>query len=79
MSIDESALDGLRQTLAADDYRLAVREGGSTVEVRITAGPEACAECLVPKTIMRGLLESALGVQQDHIDLIYPTDVTTDA
>jgi len=74
MTIDESALDGLRSTLAADDYQLAVTESGSGVEVRITAGPDACEDCLVPKPLMRSLLGPALGVPEDAIVLIYPAD-----
>lgn len=72
MTIDESALDGLRATLAADDYGLAVAETGSGVEVRITAGPAACADCLVPEPIMRSILHAALGVPADDITLRYP-------
>lgn len=79
MSIDESALDRLRQTLAADDYRLTVRGAGPQFEVRISAGPGACEDCLVPRGIMRGLLEGALGVPQGDIALIYPTDTAPDA
>src|SRR5690606_21046704 len=56
VSIDESALSGLRSTLEADDYRMAVSESGSAVEVTITAGPDACEDCLVPKPIMRNIL-----------------------
>jgi hypothetical protein len=74
VTIDETALDGLRSTLAADDYRLAVAETGSGVDVRITAGPDACADCLVPKPIMRSLLTAALGVPEEQIVLVYPAD-----
>jgi hypothetical protein len=72
VSIDESALDGLRSTLAADDYALDVTESGSGVEVRITAGPNACEECLVPEPIMLSILAPALGVPADAISLVYP-------
>ena len=72
---NDSALDGLRTTLAADDYRMDLAEtGAGGVEVRITAGPEACADCLVPKAIMRNVLQDALGVPSDRIVLHYPGD-----
>lgn len=74
MTIDRGALAGLRGSLAADDYTLDVHEVGAGVEVRITAGPDACAECLVPKPIMRGILGGALGVPEDAITLVYPAD-----
>jgi hypothetical protein len=80
MSYDESALSGLRSTLEADDYRLSitesVTESGAGVEVTITAGPDACADCLVPKPIMRNILHAALGVPEDAIVLTYPGEST---
>jgi len=74
VSIDESALADLRGALAADDYQLAVAESADGVAVRITAGPAACEECLVPKPLMRSVLRDALGVAEESITLIYPTD-----
>ena len=76
MTIDESALTGLRSTLEADDYRMAVSESGDGVEVTITAGPQACEDCLVPKPIMRNILHAALGVPEDAIVLTYPADAS---
>jgi hypothetical protein len=76
VTIDETALSGLRSTLAADDYRMAVAEAGDTVEVTIIAGPAACDDCLVPKPIMRNILHAALGVPEDAIVLVYPADVS---
>ena len=76
MTIDENALSGLRSTLEADDYRMAVTESGSSVEVTITAGPAACHDCLVPKPIMRNILHAALGVPEDAIVLVYPADAS---
>ena len=76
MSIDESALSGLRSTLEADDYRMSISESGGTVEVTITAGADACADCLVPKPIMRNILHAALGVPEDAIVLRYPADAS---
>ena len=36
-------------------------------------GPGACADCLVPENLMRGILGQALGVPEDTIDLTYPS------
>jgi hypothetical protein len=74
VTIDETALAGLRATLAADDYVMEVHAEGPGVQVQITAGPEACADCLVPKPIMRSILHSALGVPEESIALVYPDD-----
>jgi len=64
----------LRSTLAADGYLMEIAEGGGRVRVTISATPEACADCLVPKDLMRGILGQALGVPDDAIDLTYPAD-----
>jgi hypothetical protein len=74
MTADESALTAIRTTLAADDYHLTVASTGEGVEVRITAGPDACADCLVPKSLMRAMLRDALAVPEDTITLRYPAD-----
>jgi hypothetical protein len=71
---DEFALDKIRQSLAAEDYELAVTVHDGTAHVAIAAGPSACAECLVPKDLMRAMLAPALGVQPEHIELVYPAE-----
>jgi hypothetical protein len=73
-SADNTALADLRRTLAADDYGMEVDREGGAVRVRITAGPDACADCLVPPPIMRGILGKALGVGEDSISLVYPAE-----
>jgi hypothetical protein len=62
----------LRSALAADGYLLEVAEDGDRVRVTISATPQACADCLVPPDLMRGILGQALGVAPDAIDLTYP-------
>jgi hypothetical protein len=62
----------LRSALAADGYLLEVAEHGDRVRVTISATPQACADCLVPPDLMRGILGQALGVPPDAIDLTYP-------
>jgi hypothetical protein len=62
----------LRSALAADGYLLEVAEDGDRVRVTISATPQACADCLVPPDLMRGILGQALGVSPDAIDLTYP-------
>jgi hypothetical protein len=64
----------LRSTLATDGYLLNIAEAGGRLSVVIYATPEACADCLVPKHLMRGILQQALGVPEDTIDLTYPED-----
>jgi hypothetical protein len=64
----------LQSSLAADGYHLDIAEAGERVRVTITATPQACADCLVPKDLMRGILGQVLDVPEDAIDLTYPLD-----
>ena len=75
--IDMERVVALRSTLAADGYLLEIAERGTRVRVTISATPQACADCLVPKDLMRGILEQAIGVPADTIDLTYPRDTIT--
>jgi len=55
------ALQQLRDVLAGDGYDLdwALNAGGE-VSVTVVAGPDACADCLVPQPIMAAILSEAL-------------------
>jgi len=54
----EEALAGLRTGVRADGYDLTVESVDDGVaQVRITAGPDACEECLVSKTVMAGTIK----------------------
>jgi hypothetical protein len=64
----------LAASLEADGYHMAIDEAGSRLAVVITASPEACEDCLVPKDLMRGILAQSLGVEGDTIDITYPAD-----
>ena len=70
--MDTERTGEIAATLAADGYHLQIAEAGDRVRVTITAGPGACADCLVPENLMRGILGQALGVSGDSIDLTYP-------
>ena len=65
----------LASTLAADGYRMEFAEDGDRLRVTIIATPDACADCLVPKNLMRSMLEQQLGVPANRIDLTYPRDI----
>ena len=71
--IDAERAGVLASTLAADGYLMDIAEAGGRVRVTITATPQACADCLVPKDMMRGILSQALGLPPDTIDLTYPS------
>jgi hypothetical protein len=69
-------LQAIQASLEADGYIMDVSEDGGRLDVRISATPEACEDCLVPKPLMRGILGQALGVAEDSIDLTYPVEVS---
>jgi hypothetical protein len=70
--VDEAGLQTMRAALEADGYLLHVSEDGERLEARISAGPGACEDCLVPKPVLRAMLQQALGVPERAIDLRYP-------
>ena len=71
--IDTERAGKIAATLAADGYLMEIAEAGRRVRVTITATPQACADCLVPQDMMRGILGQAFGVPRDAIDLTYPS------
>jgi hypothetical protein len=74
--MNTDGIEALRSSLDADGYRLDVNETDGRVAVRISATPEACADCLVPEPLMRGIMSQTLGVPEDVIDLTYPRDAS---
>ena len=70
--IDTERAGEIAATLAADGYLMEIAEA-LRVRVTITATPQACADCLVPQDMMRGILGQAFGVPRDAIDLTYPS------
>jgi hypothetical protein len=72
--IDAERAVALRATLAADGYLMEIAADQDRIRVTISATPQACADCLVPKDLMRSILGDTLGVPPDAIDLSYPTE-----
>lgn len=57
----DGALQGLRDVLGADGYRLDYAVAGEReLLVSVLAGPDACADCLVPEPVMAGILADVL-------------------
>jgi hypothetical protein len=67
----DAALQGFRDMLAADGYRLnwSVTEP-ERVLIQIEAGPEACADCLVPLPIIEGIMTDALAPTSYTLDRV---------
>ncbi len=73
----EKLLSGLREGYQADGYDLHVENVSDRVaKIRISAGPNACEECLVPKPIAIKMIKMTLeGLPEiEEVELAYPTD-----
>jgi hypothetical protein len=74
----ERLLDPIRVGLEADGYLLRVSSAGEALRIDVEATAEACADCLVPKSIMETMVRQALSAQ-DGLDAVpveigYPKD-----
>ena len=57
----KDALQQLRDVLTGDGYDLDwALSAGNQLAVKVIAGPDACADCLVPQPIMAAILTDAL-------------------
>lgn len=72
----KSALTDLHAMLEQDGYVCTVRVDDETIEVAVSAGPEACADCLVPPSVMAPMVEQMLldaDIQMNReLTLVYP-------
>jgi hypothetical protein len=72
----DGALGKFREMLASDGYDLSweLTDTG-TVVVQIEAGPDACADCLVPLPIMESIMSDALAPTPYALDhIVLPVD-----
>lgn len=74
-----AALAPLAETLACDGYTLTVEPDLPRLKLKIEAGADACADCLVPREIFGALAMHALadaGIPTDAVILQigYPRD-----
>ena len=72
----EQALEDLVGAFAVDDYRLSIAGfSDGVLKLTIDAGPSACAECLVPETILSGIVRNSLprGISVSKIEIQYPS------
>jgi len=73
-----SALAPISGALEADGYQLVVSlPGKDRLRVQITAGPEACEDCLIPRSMMESMIETAVngaGLPLPTLDVVYPVE-----
>lgn len=72
-------LTTVRGGLDADGYDLEIVGVSDLVELRISARPDVCEDCLVGKEVMKGIIADALadmheGIEKSQIVLHYPVD-----
>ena len=75
-TLDE-ALGKFREMLASDGYGLSWSlTDQDKVVVEIEAGPDACADCLVPLPIMEAIMSDALAPTPYALDhIVLPVDI----
>jgi hypothetical protein len=72
-----AALSALREMLAADGYGMSLHViGPKILGIDVSAGPDSCPTCLVPKELMTGIAMEALGdaTPVSRIEVSYPAD-----
>jgi hypothetical protein len=68
-AVIQDALRELRDTLTADGYDLEwAVEPENRLVVRVVAGADACAECLVPRQVMEAIMSDALSSTPYELD-----------
>lgn len=71
---DESIV-GFATALETDGYDLALeRRSDGHIVGRVTAGPDACADCLVPKPVLASVIAQACAVDPGEVELTYPVE-----
>jgi hypothetical protein len=72
-----AALGKFRDMLASDGYDLSWSlTARDSVVVQITAGPDACADCLVPLPVMEAIMSDALAPTPYALDHIVLPDAS---
>lgn len=76
----QDAVSSLQRMLGEDDYKIrATVVDDVSVDLRVIARDAACAECLVPKDMMRGIADERLTPTRYRVRvLLYPDDPDPD-
>jgi len=72
-----ASLAATREGLDASYYSLEVAERDGHLLLTVAARPEACAKCLVPKSLLLQMVRDEIaegGLEVGEIDLVYPED-----
>jgi hypothetical protein len=67
----------IASSLDADGYDLQIdRLDDDRIRGEVSARPDACADCLVPKGVMATIIATACGIDASAVELVYPEDAT---
>lgn len=67
----DNALQSLRDVLSADSYDLEWSLAAENrIVVRVVAGADACADCLVPVQVMEAIMSDALAPTRYTLDRV---------
>jgi hypothetical protein len=77
-----AALDSMARMLSVDGYDLDVDVDEASIALTVRATPEACAECLVPKSSFammasRLLADAGIDASPEALLVAYPADAAT--
>jgi hypothetical protein len=82
MSLDlaaaDQAISETRKSLEASGFSVACADNDGVLTISLTAGPDACAECLVPRAVLESIVGRELadrGVQAGGVRVVYPVDL----
>ncbi len=74
----QEALEPVVRMLAVEDYHLSVSGGDDAIQLKITAGEEACSYCLVSKATLRSIaldhMTKAGLANNVEVGIVYPDD-----
>jgi hypothetical protein len=74
----DAAITETRKGLEASGFSVTCAQNAGVFTVSVVAGPDACAECLVPRPVLESIIGNELagrGVQVDGIKVVYPADL----
>jgi hypothetical protein len=72
-----AALEPTRKGLEAAGFQLAIAEVEGRLQLKVIAAPEACEDCLVPKSLFRRMADDEVreaGLAAVEMEILYPLD-----
>jgi hypothetical protein len=72
-----AALAPTRVGLDAAGFDLVILDAGGKLQLKVAARPEACEDCLVPKSLFRRMAADEIreaGLDSIEMEILYPID-----